>query len=221
MSRPAAWTITLTIALGLLLDQYGGTWGTHAVILWTWAVFATLLLHAAPARRTAMLACLLIATAGELFLALVWGLYTYREAGLPAFVPPGHVLLYLLGLGLAERLPASLIRPIGATATVAAAVLWTTGADQFSAVLVTLFLLCLRFGPAPRLYATMFLLSLAMELWGTWLGNWHWQASAPWLGWTTLNPPFAAGAFYCVLDMLVGLTATCRPARSPRFVRKC
>ena len=45
-----------------------------------------------------MLACLLIATAGELFLALAWGLYSYREAGLPLFVPPGHVLLYMLGL---------------------------------------------------------------------------------------------------------------------------
>ena len=82
-----------------------------------------------------------------------------------------------------------------------------SGVDALSALLVALFLLCLRFGPAPRLYATMFLLSLAMELWGTWLGNWQWQAHAPWLGWATMNPPFAAGAFYCVLDMLVGLLA--------------
>ncbi len=67
-----------------------------------------------------------------------------------------------------------------------------------------LLLLALRYGPAPRLYATMFLLALAMELYGTWLGNWAWRAEIPWLGWVTLNPPFAAGAFYCTLDWLVG-----------------
>lgn len=221
MPSTPALLICLTIALGLVMDQYGGAWATHSVSLWTWGLFAALLMRSAPPRRGAMLACLLIATAGELFLALVWGLYTYREAGLPLFVPPGHVLLYLLGLGLADRMPAGLVRPIGAAAALAAAVLWTTGIDQLSAILVAMFLLCLRFGPAPRLYASMFLLSLAMELWGTWLGNWHWQASAPWLGWATMNPPFAAGAFYCVLDMLVGLLKTRHPAASgPEFARK-
>jgi C4-dicarboxylate transporter len=49
----------------------------------------------------------------------------------------------------------------------------------------------------------MFMLSLAMEVYGTWLGNWTWAGEAPWLGFTTVNPPLAAGAFYCMLDMLV------------------
>ena len=48
------------------------------------------------------------------------GLYSYREAGLPLFVPPGHVLLYMLGLALAERMPSSPVRPIGAVAAIAA-----------------------------------------------------------------------------------------------------
>jgi hypothetical protein len=34
----------------------------------------------------------------------------------------------------------------------------------------------------PQLYAAMFVLALAMELYGTWLGNWKWRALAPWLG---------------------------------------
>ena len=49
----------------------------------------------------------------------------------------------------------------------------------------------------------MFVLSLAMELYGTWVGNWVWSAQVPWLGLTADNPPLAAGAFYCVLDLLV------------------
>lgn len=202
--------IGLTIVCGLAIDQFGGAWGTHLVSLWTWSLLAMLFMRVPLAQRAALLGCLLIATAGELFLALAWGLYSYRDAGLPLFVPPGHVLLYMLGLALAQRLPQAWVRPIGGAATLAAAALWVTGLDQLSAALVALFLLCLRFGPAPRLYATMFLLSLAMELWGTWLGNWRWQDTAPWLSWTTLNPPFAAGAFYCVLDLLVGTIARLR-----------
>ncbi|MBX3685583.1 MAG: hypothetical protein KF909_05590 [Rhodocyclaceae bacterium] len=220
MTHTPALPIILTIALGLVLDQYGGPWATHAVSLWTWGLLALLLQRAPSTQRAAMLACLLIATAGELFLALAWGLYSYREAGLPLFVPPGHVLLYMLGLALAERMPSSLVRPIGAVAAIAAAGLWMSGVDALSALLVALFLLCLRFGPAPRLYATMFLLSLAMELWGTWLGNWQWQAHAPWLGWATMNPPFAAGAFYCVLDMLVGLLAGRGPVTDIALARR-
>ena len=52
----------------------------------------------------------------------------------------------------------------------------------------------------------MFVLALAMEIYGTWLGNWTWARDVPWLGLTAVNPPLAAGAFYCVLDLLVVAT---------------
>jgi len=70
--------------------------------------------------------------------------------------------------------------------------------------------------PARKLYATMFVLSLAMELYGTWIGNWRWSAQVPWLGLTADNPPIAAGAFYCVLDLLIVATAASiqSPART-------
>ena len=42
-----------------------------------------------------------------------------------------------------------------------------------------------------------------MELYGTWIGNWTWSGEVPWLGLRADNPPLAAGAFYCVLDLLV------------------
>ena len=51
-----------------------------------------------------LMACLVIATAGEIVLSLGWGLYTYRLDNIPLFVPPGHVLLLLLGLSLARRM---------------------------------------------------------------------------------------------------------------------
>jgi hypothetical protein len=92
-----------------------------------------------------------------------------------------------------------------------------TGLGTLDALLFALFLLCMLSGRASRLYAVMFVLSLAMEIYGTWLGNWTWALEAPWLGFTTINPPLAAGAFYCMLDMLV--VATVARARSgPRQI---
>src|SRR5262245_19082520 len=88
-----------------------------------------------------------------------------------------------------------------------------TGLGTLDALLFALFLLCLLSGRASRLYAVMFVLSLAMEVYGTWLGNWTWAGEAPWLGFTTINPPLAAGAFYCMLDMLVVATVAQRQAR--------
>jgi hypothetical protein len=61
----------------------------------------------------------------------------------------------------------------------------------------------------------MFVLSAAMELYGTWIGNWTWSRDVPWLGLRTLNPPVAAGAFYCVLDLLVNLCQAQMISRRP------
>ena len=60
-------------------------------------------------------------------------------------------------------------------------------------------------GPQPRLYATMAWAALAMELWGTYLGNWVWASKVPWTGLTAWNPPLLVGAFYCFGDLLVNL----------------
>jgi hypothetical protein len=53
------------------------------------------------------------------------------------------------------------------------------------------------------LFASTFLLSLLLELFGTWLGNWTWVREVPGVPLVTTNPPVAAGAFYCMLDALV------------------
>ena len=85
-------------------------------------------------------------------------------------------------------------------------------------IAILLFVACMLISPSRKLYATMFVLSLAMELYGTWIGNWAWAPRVPWLGLATINPPIAAGAFYCVLDLLV-VMATGKNALSLRRVR--
>ena len=172
---------------------------------------AALLRRTAGRDRQALVACLVIATAGEVFLSLVWGLYRYRQGNIPLFVPPGHVMLFFLGTQLAQRLPDRGVAWVAALAAPLIAALAWSGRDTLGPLLFALFLVCLWLSPSRKLYATMFVLSLAMELYGTWIGNWRWNGAVPWLGLTTANPPVAAGAFYCVLDLLV-VSLTTRPA---------
>jgi hypothetical protein len=53
-----------------------------------------------------------------------------------------------------------------------------------------------------RLFASSFVLTLLLELYGTALGNWTWDREVPWVGLVTTNPPAIAGAFYCTLHAL-------------------
>ena len=205
--------IVATIAGGLLVDQHWALYGQLVVNAGAWVVFALLWTRSDPARRPALAACLAFATLGEMFLSLVWGLYQYRLGNIPLFVPPGHVLLFFLGMQVAERLPARAEWWIAAFAAPLVALLAWSGRDTLGPLLYALFLICLWISPSRRLYATMFMLSLAMELYGTWMGNWVWAPVVPWLDLRTINPPIAAGAFYCVLDLLV-VSVTTRYLRS-------
>jgi hypothetical protein len=206
--------IAITIAGGLLLDYHWAQYGQIAVSACTWAVCAGLYMRTGHRGRPALLACLIFATAGEIFLSLAWGLYEYRLRNIPLFVPPGHVLLFFLGTQIAARMPPRSEWWIALLALpVVMAFAWQ-GRDTLGPVLYGLFALCLWISPSRRLYATMFVLSLLMELYGTWIGNWVWASRVPGLGLTTLNPPIAAGAFYCVLDLLV-VTATSRMSANP------
>ena len=206
--------IVATIAGGLLLDYHWVRFGQVAASAIAWMVCLGLLARSDVRSRTALLACLGIATAGEIFLSLVWGLYEYRLGNIPLFVPPGHVLLFFLGTQIAARIPDRGEWWIAALAAPLIAAFAWTGRDTLVPLLFVLFLACMWVSPARKLYATMFVLSLAMELYGTWMGNWTWSANVPWLGLTADNPPLAAGAFYCVLDWLVVAVAG-RPISKP------
>ncbi len=207
--------IACVIAFGLLLDQHVASWGQLVTNVAVWVIFAAILLRAPRLERIALIACVLYATAGEVFLSLVWGLYDYRLGNIPLFVPPGHALLFMLGMIIAPRVSdrAAWAVPILA----APFVLWlaVTGIDTLGPLLLALLVACMALGSARKLYATMFVLALAMEIYGTWLGNWAWAAHVPWLGLETVNPPLAAGAFYCVLDLLVTATSAVIRRRRP------
>jgi hypothetical protein len=198
--------ILATFLFGLIVDQHAGLAGQLAVSAWTWGVFFWLLRTSPRERRLPFYACLVWATAGEIVLSLIWGLYTYRLGSIPLFVPPGHVLLLYLGLVLAPRVPRTFVALVPAAAVGYAAFAWIKGFDTISIPLIVLFTLCMLQPEGRRLYAVIFVASLLVEVYGTWIGNWVWHRDVPYVGLNSANPPLAAGAFYCALDVLVGLT---------------
>jgi hypothetical protein len=205
--RHAGATVPLNIIAviggGLALDRALGWSGQILASLWAFAVFAWLYKIAAAEERRVLVLCTLIAGFGEVVLSLVWGLYDYQFHNVPLFVPPGHALLMTLGLVVARhvRLPVAWL--VCAGAALWALYAWTGAFDRFGVVLFGVYLLCMITSGARALYSTMFVLALLMELYGTALGNWRWQEVAPGVGLTQFNPPFSAGAFYCLLDLLV------------------
>ena len=194
------------LALGLWTDIQVDLPGQLAIGAVVWGLLLWLIAPLPASDRRMYLACVAISTAGELFLSLAWGLYTYRLGNVPMFVPPGHALLLMLGLSLTRRVPETAARAVlggaGAYTVLAAA----TGLDTLAVPLYLMLAVSVLSLPAyTRLFASSFLLTLTLELYGTTLGNWSWHREVPWIELVTTNPPAIAGAFYCTLHALVFL----------------
>ena len=198
--------ICAVIAGGLAFDQLVPFWGQTLTSAGVWLLLWQWVRHAPREEKITLVSCVIYATLGECFLSLAWGLYDYRLGNVPAFVPPGHALLLMLGIILARRLPGWITWAAPALAAPFVLLLAATGPDTFGVLLFAMVVICMPFNRSRKLYAVMFVLSLAMEIYGTWLGNWAWRSDVPWIALTTTNPPLAAGAFYCVLDLLVMTT---------------
>ena len=192
------------LALGLWADLHVDLPGQFAIGAVVWGLVLWLLAPLPAAERHMYLACIAISTAGELFLSLGWGLYTYRLGNVPMFVPPGHALMLMLGFALVRRMPQKAARAILGGAGVYTLLAAATGLDTLAVPLYLMLAVSVLSLPAyTRLFASSFVLTLALELYGTALGNWAWDREVPWVGLVTTNPPAIAGAFYCTLHALV------------------
>ena len=215
-SRREAAAGLAVLAVAFALDRLWPMWGQIAAGFGVWAFAFVVLARASGLRRRMLFALLVWATAGELFCSLLWGVYTYRLGNIPHFVPPGHIIVFMFGLQLARFVtPAAADRMTAAYAVLTACAAIFLG-DEFSVFLFAVYLLVYRLKPDLRtLVATMFLVTLALELAGTALGTWSWAPRVPALGLATTNPPLSVAAFYCMLDTLVFLTIR---SRIQRFV---
>jgi hypothetical protein len=203
--------ITLSVAVvyvaaGLWLDRYVDLREQFLLGLLTAAVLAALLwLHPSQV-RIQTLAVMGFATMGEVVGSIIWGVYHYRLDNLPAFVPPGHGLVYLAGLSLATLLakwPRALI--VGAAAGAVAwgvAGLTVLPAFDASGAIGTAFLVAVLVWTRRPVYAGVFVGVAALEIYGTAIGTWTWEAVVPGLGYPQGNPPSGAASGYVVFDVL-------------------
>jgi hypothetical protein len=204
------------LALGLWADIHVDLPGQVAIGAAVWALLLGLIAPLPASERRLYLACVAISATGELFLSLVWGLYTYRLGNVPMFVPPGHALMLMLALALTRRMPEMAARAILGGAGAYTLLAFATGLDTLAVPLYLLLVVSVLSLPAHRrLFASSFILTLTLELYGTTLGNWSWEREVPWIGLVTTNPPAIAGAFYCTLHALV--IAATAPFFSPRY----
>ena len=163
-------------------------------------------------RRAQALGVVCFATVGEFTGSILWGVYHYRLHNLPTFVPPAHGLVYLTGLSLAAALRRHERTLVASAAVIAGtwAVLGLTvlpRRDVAGAVGVPLLLLFLWRSRNRAIYAAVFLVVTALELYGTALGTWRWEAKLPGLGIPDGNPPSGVASGYVWFDVMAMLVA--------------
>jgi hypothetical protein len=200
------------LALLLALDHFASYPEQLALGVLTCVALLAALTRAPVERRAQALGVVAFATVGEVIGSLIWGVYHYRLHNLPLFVPPAHGIVYLTGLSLATALR-NHVRALIATAAAAAAGWGILGVtvlprrDVAGAIAVPLLLLFLWRGRNRAVYAGVFIVVAALELYGTSIGTWRWAAHLPGSGISDGNPPSGVAAGYVWFDVMALLTA--------------
>jgi hypothetical protein len=198
------------LAVLLAVDTRAGLREQLALGVLTWVALLAALWPLPALARAQALGVVTFATAGEVTGSLVWGVYRYRLHNLPLFIPPAHGIVYLSGLALAAT--------VRERALVAAAAVGSLGwglagltvlprLDVAGAVGVPLLCLFLWRSGSRGVYAGVFLVVAALELYGTSIGTWRWATSLPGLGIPDGNPPSGVASGYVWFDVMALLLA--------------
>ena len=158
--------------------------------------------------RLQILCAVLVATLAEMFLSLVWGLYTYKHFIIPLYVPPGHGLFYALAADTAtqdglRRREQVIVPRVFAAGTLVAIVSLVGFGDVWGCLWWILVLALIRTSPNRLMLSACFVYTTYLEWVGTAIGNWRWNPSVPFVGLHSANPPAGVGILYILLDMIV------------------
>jgi hypothetical protein len=232
----AAFTF-LSVGVSSLFEISASVERQHALGVLAWVFLGALLLGENKETRVQVLIAVIFATVGEHFASIYMGGYTYRFENVPAYVPPGHGMVYLTAVALARS--ALFVRHHGKIAIFVITVwgawsLWgvigyADRGDAVGALLFGIFLIWLIAGRSPLVYLAAFFITTWLELIGTSVGAWQWAAIDPLLGWAQGNPPSAASAWYCLVDAVAiggagpavrGVKRLCAWYRSSRVLNR-
>ncbi len=198
----AVWVL---VVLGL---DTGASLGQQWLLgLGTWALLLLALRGEGRASRIQVGVVVAFATVVEYVFAGWLGVYVYRLENVPAFVPPGHGLIYLAAFAIGRgawphRHARSFVRVtlvLGGCWAVWGVTL-SDRPDVLGAIWFGCLLLFAWKGKSPLLYAGAFLVVSYLEIVGTSLGTWTWQATDP-TGLITIgNPPSGIAGGYAWFD---------------------
>src|SRR5262245_31847319 len=200
--------VVCVIATFLALDHFASQGEQLLIGAATWAILIAACAPLEREDRARALLVVVVATCAEVMGSIVLGAYTYRLENLPAFVPPGHGLVFLAGLRISQSVPvlrhpkAFLGATIGLIAAWGIAGLLLLGrTDALGAITGALLIYVLLRGRTPALYAGVFLVVGFLEIYGTSIGAWHWAATAPGTPLPTGNPPSGIAGVYVLFDI--------------------
>lgn len=207
LDPPVVLTMTW-VPLVLLLDQAAGIWWQRLLGLGTWVLLLALLRREAPLVRAQVAVVVVFATAVEYTFSPLLEVYVYRLENVPAFVPPGHGLVYLCALAMGRsawvrsRLPACVAATVVAGGAYAAWGLFVSSRpDALGAFWFVCLVGFLVWGRSRPLYVGAFVVVTYLEILGTWLGTWEWQPHDP-TGIVSIgNPPSGAAGGYGWFDL--------------------
>lgn len=201
----------LTFVLGV--DHDGSLVTQRAAGVLTWGVLATALTAASPVVRVQTLVVVAFATVVEYVFSPGLEVYVYRFDNVPAYVPPGHGLVYLSAYALGHHpWVRARLRMFGLVAVIGLGA-WTAATftgprpDALGAFWFVCLLAFLRWGPSPEVYVGAAYVVTWLELIGTELGTWVWRTHDPVLGISIGNPPSGAAGGYGWFDLLALLVA--------------
>lgn len=194
----------------LTADQHVGLAGQRMLGALTWLLLVWLLVGESATVRAQTAVVVAFATAVEYTFSPLLEVYTYRLHNVPAFVPPGHGLVYLAALATGRS--AFVRRHAGAlvTATLTLGGVyalwgvspWAPRPDVLGLFWYGCLVGFLLWGRSRLLYVGAFLVVTYLELLGTWLGTWRWASHDP-TGLVPMgNPPSGAAGGYGWFDLV-------------------
>jgi hypothetical protein len=205
---PFAALVLCVITTFLALDHFADLDEQLLLGAATWGILLAACAPLEPEDRARTLIVVIVATCAEVVGSLVLGAYTYRLENLPAFVPPGHGLVYLASLRISQSRAVRNHATAFVRGVIALVAVWGLAGlflldrtDVLGAVIGSALIYVLIRGHTAALYASVFLVVAFLEVYGTSIGAWHWAATTPDTLLPTGNPPSGIAGVYVLFDI--------------------
>lgn len=198
----------IVVTICFLIDSVASIELQYALGVGGWLSLIYLLLGECKYVRAQVFIAVSFATIGEHFASIYMAGYTYRLENVPAFVPPGHGVVYLTAVVLGRtdfflknaRKIIIFVVLVGSLWSILTLTESVGRKDEIGTILFCIYLLYLFKGRSPMVYLGAFFITTWVELIGTSLGTWNWAAIDPASTLSQGNPPSGVAAWYCLVD---------------------